>query len=163
MHPLPILLAAAVFATPLPPQQVSITPTACTDNQMVGFWHVQGAELEITVQAITQDWVGTFGFLALSAGDQGCAVPLPLGPSCFPSLTPNDIAGPLIFDPSSLLSVALCAHPWFTFWEHRMLLPIATLPAAAAAWQWTAQIVIYDAPTGCWLATGNALRFTAHS
>jgi hypothetical protein len=105
----------------------------------------------------------------LSVGNIGCGVQLPL-PGCDPSLIQYDIAGPMSFDPSSILLVdpmfpSSTSQGWLgssNDWHHRMSIPIAALPPAAQMWTWNAQVVLLDATAGCWMATKDSLQFWAN-
>lgn len=163
------VLAATLFAAVLPAQEVAVTATVCTDNQMHGYWTTdtgstvpgQWNSLVVTAESLTQGQFGTFGFLVLSAGSLGCGVSLPsigLGPSC-PGV-PNDVPGPLIADPTSLILLDVVVPTWGMWCTHHLTLPMAALPAVGTL-NWTAQFVIYQAAPECWHATGNAIHFAA--
>lgn len=161
------VLAAGVAAA-LPAQHVDITTTICTDGQMVAFWAPEGpayTHVRIAIQALTQNWFGEFGpcigFLVLSADPLPCGVTLAsvgLTPDGCPT-APNDVPGPLLFDPSSVISIGLPTHPWFNFWAQDVWLPIASLTAVPI--EWTAQVLVYQQTPECWHAMGNALHFSA--
>lgn len=165
-------LAFALLAASLTAQEVTISSTVCTDNQMVGFWTTdtgstvpgQFSSLVITSSSLTQGQVGELGFVVITAGHLGCGVSLPsigFGPPC--AGVPNDIPGPFIADPASLVMLAVVVPTWGMWCTHNLTLPISLVPASGSI-DWTAQIVLYQSPAigECWQATGNALHFAAH-
>lgn len=168
-----ILFAAALAALPLPlvAQHVAITPTVCTDNQLNGYWTTdtgsmvpgQWSALVVTTESLTQQNIGTLGFVVLSTGNVGCGVSLAsfgLGPSC-PGV-PLDVPGPLVIDPAGVVLIAAVVPVSGRWCTHDVTVPAAALPAVGAI-TWTAQVVLYQSPAiaECWQATGNALTFAA--
>lgn len=160
-------LAVVALAASLAAQTVTVTSTACTDGQMTALWTFAngspGADLVVTSYSWTQGYMGELAILVLSVNQQGCGVPLSaigLGPSCLG--VPNDIPGPIIFDPLSIVSLELVPVLGRTYAKHDMTIPQAVLPAVGSL-DWSAQFVIYQSPQfgECWQATGNALRFSA--
>lgn len=160
-------LAVVALAASLAAQTVTVTSTVCTDGQMTGYWTTntgstvpgQWQSLIFTAASLTQQQVGTLGFVVLSWGNLGCGVPLPLGPSC-PNV-PLDVPGPMIFDPASIILIAAVVPTWGMYTTHNIEMPgtlLSTVPI-----EWTAQIVLYQSPNiaECWQATGNAIRFSA--
>ncbi len=152
-------------------QQVAITTTICTDNQMHGYWTTDTGStvpghwnsLIVTTESLTQGQFGDFAFLVLSAGSLGCGIPLSavgLGPSC--QGVSNDIPGPLIADLSSLILLDVVVPVWGMWSNHHLTIPMVALPAVGTL-NWTAQYVIYQLPQWgeCWQATGNAIHFSA--